>query len=552
MSMSKILDKMYKEAETNSFKALQDNKKSLTEEERAIVKEKKATWSDGRSAVWKSEKDGKTTYVTHTHRAYNTAPTLKGAIGRFHDFIKSTASEVGIDNEIEKTASDENAIGKDGKIPAIENACSCPIAREVATMMATSHEYKTPNVDGALATVKNYKWEKDTMKVSNMQGINKPVKKEKVLDIAIGIKGAKGKVNPFIVVNQLHGIRPQSPGKKILLDGHHRKEACEFLDMDTVPVYKGTYTGNAELSKEELREKSAIYNTEDLEKLASRRWKEEVGKLSKKSIDKLRRSGILNYKKELSGLNKGTSEILRKTNTKIVNAKEMPDLMLKSFKGNKATKSMYNNAKKQYASMGINDVDNVLKGGYDLGVSGGGGFSALPSQNPKYRAVVKGEVLNNSTFKMANKGKLHTQGSRSHSYSNAILNRHEADEIRFGLNQLKNKKTHIDYKGGKISLGSIRSHLSPKVLLAESANTAIAPKATKDNLMRYRGFTDEVKELKAMGLNYGESGLPNKRLGRKLERSIAKENRKEMINYIPKDATYNTEDLEKIAAWVKE
>jgi hypothetical protein len=58
--------------------------------------DKKAVWhmnGGGPSpAVWKSvNKDGKVTYVTHTHRAYNTAPTLKGAIGRFHKFIKGTA-----------------------------------------------------------------------------------------------------------------------------------------------------------------------------------------------------------------------------------------------------------------------------------------------------------------------------------------------------------------------------------------------------------------------------------------------------------------------------
>ena len=59
--------------------------------------DKKAVWHRGPGgqespAVWKSvDKNGKTTYVTHTHRVYNTARTLKGAIGRYHRFIKSTA-----------------------------------------------------------------------------------------------------------------------------------------------------------------------------------------------------------------------------------------------------------------------------------------------------------------------------------------------------------------------------------------------------------------------------------------------------------------------------
>lgn len=83
--------------EAGEFKDLQKNKQPLTPEERKIVMDKKAVWHFNGGApspaVWKSvnPKTNKVTYVTHTHRAYNTAPTLKGAIGRFHSFIKSTA-----------------------------------------------------------------------------------------------------------------------------------------------------------------------------------------------------------------------------------------------------------------------------------------------------------------------------------------------------------------------------------------------------------------------------------------------------------------------------
>ena len=90
MKLSELL------TESNQFKNLQKNKVALTPEERAECMDKKAVWHMGGGgpspAVWKSvDKNGKVTYITNTHRAYNTAPTLKGAIGRFHDFIKSTA-----------------------------------------------------------------------------------------------------------------------------------------------------------------------------------------------------------------------------------------------------------------------------------------------------------------------------------------------------------------------------------------------------------------------------------------------------------------------------
>jgi hypothetical protein len=81
----------------SKFKKLEDKKKPLTPEERAEVMKRKAIWHHGPNgapspAVWKSVDDkGKSTYITHTHRAYNTAPTLKGAIGKYHSFIKSTS-----------------------------------------------------------------------------------------------------------------------------------------------------------------------------------------------------------------------------------------------------------------------------------------------------------------------------------------------------------------------------------------------------------------------------------------------------------------------------
>jgi len=82
----------------SEFQKLEDDKVPLTDEERKKVMDADATWNHGPNgapspAVWKSKnpKTGKVTFVTNTHRAYNTAPTLKGAIGRYHKFIKGTA-----------------------------------------------------------------------------------------------------------------------------------------------------------------------------------------------------------------------------------------------------------------------------------------------------------------------------------------------------------------------------------------------------------------------------------------------------------------------------
>lgn len=83
--------------EANQFEKLKKNKIKLDPEERKKCLDSKAVWhfngSSPSPAVWKSKdpKTGKVTFVTNTHRAYNVAPTLEGAIDRFHKFIKGTA-----------------------------------------------------------------------------------------------------------------------------------------------------------------------------------------------------------------------------------------------------------------------------------------------------------------------------------------------------------------------------------------------------------------------------------------------------------------------------
>lgn len=93
--------------EDAEFKQLKKNKIPLTDEERKEVFKKDAVWHNSglsinpvngkkeqkQSAIWKSKnpKTGKITFVSHTHRAYNTSSTLDGIIKKYHDFIKTTA-----------------------------------------------------------------------------------------------------------------------------------------------------------------------------------------------------------------------------------------------------------------------------------------------------------------------------------------------------------------------------------------------------------------------------------------------------------------------------
>lgn len=84
-------------ARRKEIQVLKSNRIKLSPEEREQVMKAKAVWHHGLKgapspAVWKSKNSkGKIIFVTNTHRAYNTAPTLKGAISKYHKFIKRTA-----------------------------------------------------------------------------------------------------------------------------------------------------------------------------------------------------------------------------------------------------------------------------------------------------------------------------------------------------------------------------------------------------------------------------------------------------------------------------
>lgn len=84
-----IKDKFFELANPMMFEAriatLKKNEKSLTADERKEVKKSGAH-------IWKAvdPDTGEVTYVASTHRAADTAPTLKGAIAAWNDHIEST------------------------------------------------------------------------------------------------------------------------------------------------------------------------------------------------------------------------------------------------------------------------------------------------------------------------------------------------------------------------------------------------------------------------------------------------------------------------------
>ena len=81
----------------SAFEKLKKNKKPLSADERELVMSGKAVWHHGPKgeatpAVWKSiDKKGNITYITNTHRLYQTSSTLKGCVKKYHDVVKGTS-----------------------------------------------------------------------------------------------------------------------------------------------------------------------------------------------------------------------------------------------------------------------------------------------------------------------------------------------------------------------------------------------------------------------------------------------------------------------------
>jgi uncharacterized protein YtpQ (UPF0354 family) len=75
------------------FDTLEKNKVKLTDEERDRVVKAKAVWQSRKSspAIKKSVIRGETYYYCNTHRCYQSAKTLSGAIKKFFDVVEPSS-----------------------------------------------------------------------------------------------------------------------------------------------------------------------------------------------------------------------------------------------------------------------------------------------------------------------------------------------------------------------------------------------------------------------------------------------------------------------------
>ncbi len=246
-----------------------------------------------------------------------------------------------------------------------------------------------------------------------------------------------------------------------------------------------------------------------MEKLAARAWKREIGNLSEAQRKKLEDRNILNYDRERRGLNRGTDNILSKYKAEKLTASQFADRYKKAFGDIPGTRESLSNIKR-----------GTFLAHHDLGDGPAVLFSGNAVDGKNVSSLL-GEETAHNIRKLPDKEK---------AYVRALAKRHEADEIRYGRINMKNKRLSVPMPGEKkgVPVTHYSSHISPRVLLSESANSAVAPKNVNIFNKLLRNKIGESKALrdssKLLGHNfeYGESGMVNNKFGRKLDRILAK------------------------------
>jgi hypothetical protein len=245
-----------------------------------------------------------------------------------------------------------------------------------------------------------------------------------------------------------------------------------------------------------------------MEKLAARAWKREIGNLSEGQRKKLEDRNILNYDRERRGLNRGTDNILSKYQVEKLTKKDFGNRMM----DNAGRMNMYKNI----------DKNNLKDMGKSLAEGGFAGSVDYSGKN-KPGVLLGGDLTRKKLIKTLNiPEKRLNIPEKDRAYVRAITKRHEADEIRAGARNLKNKRLSAEVMGQRVPVTTYSTHISPKVLQQESAHTAVAPRGARRFFDALRTKTGEKIGLKATPGNlshkYGKSGVFKNFLARKLER----------------------------------
>lgn len=257
---------------------------------------------------------------------------------------------------------------------------------------------------------------------------------------------------------------------------------------------------------------------DSIEKIATQAWKKHFAELGEESIKRLQNSGILDRSKELKGMRIGTKKILAKENAKMFRRPE---------------KYIANTMESVKHSSGITpnmpEYSQTRQALKDIGVSGNGSVA-----HPKWNRTAASFVPKNARKNLAStleRSNIELNGiprndRESKKWVQAILERHEADEIRHGRKVMNKPKFMVDYMGQKVPTTRFASHLTPRVVTSESSNVALAPSGAKKYMKELRSIgpsgNTEVDALKQYGnsFEYGKSPIFDKKRSLLLEKNM--------------------------------
>lgn len=226
-----------------------------------------------------------------------------------------------------------------------------------------------------------------------------------------------------------------------------------------------------------------------MQKIASRAWKRNFGTLSEEGVKRLKSTGVLNHKKEMDGLNKGTSNMIKEMNL------DVSRTGVKKTVGNLL--SNFDNPKLK------------IKGSGPMSMPSYGGSSRNKVHLPSFTKDFSEELGKK-------RGRVDIAGSGNRKYVDAVVQRHEIDEARAYRKYFKDK-------GGRNAFQNIEqvaphtkgnSHFAPDVIFRESANVAIAPKSVKRSMRGMRNYSGELKENDTYlrKLKYGKDAVVDNKL----------------------------------------
>ena len=236
-----------------------------------------------------------------------------------------------------------------------------------------------------------------------------------------------------------------------------------------------------------------------MDKIATRAWKKNYGNLSEATKQRLVDTGVHNYKKELIGLNKGTRRILKKNNARALFGK----------------KQIMETIKKDYPNMSKRRIKKYIEDGVTITIPDR--YRKAHPDSPQYytlflsRRASDHKVIDDVLGEFSPNSKLNKNDALGRLYADALIRRHEADEVRANVANKKHKGW--DFMNNLDPLSSatqITGHADPSVIMRESANVALAPKSTKEYSKGFRVRDNHSSKAKVWQLkNQSLSGVDN-------------------------------------------